>query len=136
MSPPRRRTRAAALLPLLGVAVGCSSDGPSAPAVGGLAGIVTVVGDALPDGAAGGELYVLRSPDARKGDAVHRASLQGGPRSYAFVLDAVTPGTYYLEACLRFAAGVGCAPYATDARGDATAVVVQRGRVTRVVLSF
>jgi hypothetical protein len=137
MPHPRRHARPAALAPLLALAAaGCGDDGPSAPAVGGLAGVVTVVGDRLPDGGTGGELYVLRSPDAPKSDAVHREPLQGGPRAYAFALDAVAPGTYYLEACLRFAAGSGCAPYTTGAGGNATAVVVQRGRVTRVVLSF
>lgn len=113
----------------------CSAD-PAGPAEGRLTGAVTVVGDLLPDGNGSGEVFLLPGPDASKTDALRREALRGGPHAYSFSLDAVPPGTYYLEACLRFAAGLGCAPFTTDSRGNPTPVEVRSGRHTEVQIRF
>jgi len=114
---------------------GCAEDATT-PAYGQLAGSVTVVGDPLPNGDGSGEIFLLRNPDDPKRDALRREGLQGGPRAYTFHLEAVPRGTYYLEACLRYAAGVGCVPYTLDPSGHPTAVVVHSGRPTEVQIRF
>jgi hypothetical protein len=134
MPDPRRIARAG-VLSLVLTSMACSS-GPAGPETGTLSGSVTVVGDLLPDGNGTGEIYLLRTPDTRKSDALRREPLQGGPRAYTFSFAALEPGTYYLEACLRFAAGIGCAPYSTDATGNATAVRVRRGQTTPAQIRF
>jgi hypothetical protein len=95
-----------------------------------------LIGEDRPDGDGTGEVYLLDTPDTRKSEALRTQALQGGPREYTFSLPAVAPGTYYLEACLRFAAGTGCAPYSTDPAGNPTAVRVYRGQTTQAQIRF
>jgi hypothetical protein len=133
--PDLRRSGCAGALSLLLGSVACSS-GPVGPETGTLSGSVTVVGDLLPGGNGTGEIYLLRTPDTRRSDALRREPLQGGPRTYSFSFAALEPGTYYLEACLHLAGGMGCAPYSTDAAGNATAVRVRRGQTTAARIRF
>lgn len=130
-----RYLRAGALSLVLTLAA-CASD-PAAPATTGtLSGRVNAIGDVLPDGNAVGEIYLLRTSDTPRTEALRREPLQGGPREYTFSLAALEPGTYYLEACIRYAAGAGCAPYSTDSGGNSTAVKVWPGQTTTVEIRF
>lgn len=112
---------------------GCAEESVGVVA-GSIEGTVTVVGDPLPVG--NGELFLERDPDAPREDAVRRVSLAGGPQVYTFVLEDVPAGTYYLEACLSFPAGRGCAPYTVSPQGDPSPVRVRGGQSTQLQISF
>ena len=126
-------------LVLLGILIGCAGPGevaaPSDSTAGSVSGTVTLLGTADTDVSAGRvSLY------ASLGDFEVRRAARDGPltrtetsaRTYAFVLEAVRPGTYYVTACFAF----GCGEYRDSERGELVPVVVPVRRTTWLTLQF
>ena len=121
-------------------AFACSSPAPTtpaAPAPGAVRGVVTDLAVAgPPTGGPGSEAYLLPGPDAPRTEAVRRAPVTGGPRSFEFALDSVPPGRYYLQACLEVGRGRACAPYTHQLGGQPAPIDVRAGAVTTIAVLF
>lgn len=123
----------------------CAGPGPTTPdprpdpfpGAGGVRGVVIdLAGPSAGIGGAGSAVYLLRSPDDRRTEAVHRAPITGRSPRLQFSVDAVPPGRYYLEACVEIGHGRACAPYTERSGGPWAPVDVRPGAVTDVTVLF
>jgi hypothetical protein len=110
---------------------------PSTLPLGRVQGVVTNLSDPSPPiGGPASEVYLFHTPEAPRSEAVRRAPITGGPQTFAFSVDSVPAGRYYLQACIEVGNGRACAPYTEYPGGPPLAFDVRAGAVTSVRVLF
>lgn len=109
-------------------------DVPDAPTTGELAGTVTLLGDVIPTASSARVSMYASVSDfdtgraARAGEATRRTAT---PPTFAFHLDGITPGAYYIRVCFTF----GCGEY-RDGSGNLSSVPIRAGTTAILSLTF